>query len=102
MGDKKANPAAEKDFKVIFIEGTANHEQGNYDEAIEKYDQVIKLNPQFVDAYQNKGLALIELNRAKEAILAFDQALKLKGNDPDIYINKGNAYRELNSQAEAI
>ena len=62
----------DRDYKPLFIEATGNYEHGNYEEAAKLYDQVLKLKPDYVDAYQNKGLALIECNRLDDAIFCFN------------------------------
>ena len=37
--------------------GNAYRDKGQYDRAIEDYDQAIRLNPNYAEAYNNRGLA---------------------------------------------
>jgi len=50
-----------------------------YAEAINSFDEALKINPQFAEAWYNKGKALVSLNgvREAEALKAFDEALKI-------------------------
>ncbi len=41
-----------------------------YEEAIEAYEKAIEINPQYTDAWYNKGFCLSELKRYEEAIEA--------------------------------
>ena len=49
----------------------------NIKKLIKCYDQVIEMNPQCLDAYDNKGIALFKDGRNNEAIGAFDNAIKI-------------------------
>ena len=52
-------------------------------EAIEYYDKALAIDPDYVNALANKGLALYNLERHLEAIEYYDKALAI---DPD-YVN---------------
>jgi tetratricopeptide (TPR) repeat protein len=49
----------------------------SYQEALESYEQAIRLDPKYIDAYNGKGNALSALNRKKEAQKAYQQAARL-------------------------
>ncbi len=51
---------------------------GKYDEAIKAYDQAISINPQYANAWNNKGVALQALGRTSEADAAFAKAEELE------------------------
>jgi tetratricopeptide (TPR) repeat protein len=71
-------------------------------QAIAAYDRAISLKPDYADAYNNKGVALDELNRNEEAIAAYDRAISLKPDYANAYCNKGIALNALNRKEEAI
>lgn len=62
-------------------QGNALYRQGNYDEAIKAYDEVIKLDPTDADAWCNKGTALYHLGKYDEAIIALDESIRLNPNE---------------------
>ena len=55
--------------------------QGQLEEAIATYQQVIKINPDFYQAYINLGEILSEQGIVDEAISCYRRALELKPND---------------------
>jgi tetratricopeptide (TPR) repeat protein len=60
-----------------YIKGDALASQGKYDEAVQAYDQAIKLNPSYDNAWYNKGVALKALGRTNESNAAFARAKNL-------------------------
>lgn len=44
------------------------------------YNEAIRLNPQYVEAYNNKGHSYFLLNQNEIAMEMFDQALRLNEN----------------------
>ena len=57
--------------------GLALYEQGKYEEALERLEEALTLNPDLGEAWQNKGLVLEKLDRQKEAEEAFQRARAL-------------------------
>jgi len=47
---------------------------GRFEQAISAYDNATKIDPQYSDAWNNKGVALKALNRNSEADEAFAKA----------------------------
>ncbi|MDF0589688.1 tetratricopeptide repeat protein [Candidatus Methanocrinis natronophilus] len=82
--------------------GVALYNLGEYDEAVQAYDEAIRLDPEFAIAWNNKGLALRNLGEYDEAVQAYDEAIRL---DPEFAIawnNKGLALYNLGEYAEAV
>ena len=80
--------------------GSAYAKLGQFQEAINDFDQAIKLDPTPL-RYNNRGLAHGQFGQFQEALNDFDQAIKL---DPTSsrYNNRGMAYGELGQVQEAI
>ena len=58
---------------------------GKYQEAIEHFDKAIELDPNYVDAWYNKGVVLDNLGEHEEAIECYDKALELDPNNADAW-----------------
>lgn len=61
----------------------------------------IKINPNYADAWNNKGVSLGKLGKYKEAIESYDMAIKIDPNFAHAWNNKGNALRVLGEQQDA-
>jgi tetratricopeptide (TPR) repeat protein len=77
------------------------YELWRYEEAMEMYDEVLKLNPNNSDGYLNKWNVLYEW-KYKEAIEMYNKALELNPNYSFAYNNKWNVLCELWKYKEAI
>jgi tetratricopeptide (TPR) repeat protein len=80
-----------------------------YDEALTALDQSIEINPNFAEAFYNRGLTHYCMNDMDLAIEDFDRSLQLGFDDVLLYRNRGNAYarkgdveRALSDYAQAI
>ena len=75
-----ASSTNENTASAWISKGDSLNLQDKYDEAILAYDRAIELDPQNVDAWYDKGLALSALGRTTEATEAFARAAKAQGN----------------------
>ncbi|MDD4653697.1 MAG: tetratricopeptide repeat protein, partial [Methanothrix sp.] len=82
--------------------GMAQYEQGEYEKAIQAYDEAIRLNPQYALAWHAKGNALFLLGRLDEAIKAYEGAIEIDENDTKAWHNKGLALDSLGKHEEAV
>ena len=76
--------------------------EGRFQEAITKFDEAIRLNPEFFAAYYNRGEAYIILAQYQRAIQDFDEAIRLNPEHIDSYQNRGVAYVILAQYQRAI
>ena len=53
------------------------------EEAIAQYREAIRIKPDFVDVYNNWGIALLKEGKTQEAITRFEKALELKPDYAD-------------------
>lgn len=75
--------------------GTVYSYQGDYKNAIDTYNEAIKLNPGFVEAWIDKGYALISNGRPEDAVDAFDKAIKIDPKNSRAWSGKGYAYEKM-------
>ena len=52
--------------------------RGDYEKAIAENDKVIELEPEYADAYLNKGNAFYRMERFKEAIECYKKGLNCR------------------------
>lgn len=71
-------------------------------EALAAFEQVIKLNPNSIEAYFRKGVALNALKRHEEALTAFEQVIKLHPFFADAHYCKGDTLSYLERDEEAL
>ena len=65
-------------------------------------DEVIRLMPDFAEAYNIRGNAKAVLNRNEDAIADYDEAIRLKSDYANAYYNRGTAKDELGQHEDAI
>ena len=76
--------------------------QWQYQSAIQDYNKAIRLNPQYVKAYNNRGIAYYKLKEPLLAIRDFDKAVGLEPDFAEAYFNRGNAHTKLGQYQVAI
>ncbi|HXW64805.1 MAG TPA: tetratricopeptide repeat protein [Burkholderiaceae bacterium] len=75
---------------------------GRMSEAIEQFEQALKIKPDFAEAHNNLGIAFRETGRMSEAIEQFEQALKIKPNYALAHNNLGIALGRTGRMSEAV
>jgi len=75
--------------------GVAYRHKGQYDLALEDYEQAIRLNPSNANAYNNRGIVYRIKGEYARAIADYDEAIWLKNGDyPAAYYNRALAYAD--------
>ena len=72
------------------------------DEAMFHYQEAIRLEPNYADAYYNRGNLLLAKGQIDGAIDDWEKTLQLKPNDADAHTCLGNALLRKGSLSEAI
>ena len=74
----------------------------HYKAAIADYNVAIRLDPDFIYAYGNRGLAKYSLKQYEAAIADFNTVIRLKPNYAPAYDNRGLSYLYLSQYKAAI
>ena len=78
------------------------HSKGLYDLEIECYNKALKIEPDNPRVLNNKGVALIALERYEEAVNCLEQATKLNPNLEDPWYNLGRAVQGMGEFKRAV
>jgi tetratricopeptide (TPR) repeat protein len=71
-------------------------------EALASYNRAIALDPDFVEAHNNRGNTLRALRRPAEALASFERALAIRPDYVEAFCNRGNALIALGRIDEAL
>ena len=78
---------AQSQVEVVFDEGNALYNQGNYTEAIEKYTSIIDNGSESAELYYNLGNAYYKINDIANSIFYFEKSLLLDPNNNETVNN---------------
>ncbi|MEH2086376.1 tetratricopeptide repeat protein [Nostoc sp.] len=88
--------------QTLYQKGENKYEEGNYEGAIEDFNQAIKLDPQNALAYNRRGDAYYRLGDYEQAQADSSQAIVLNSQDANAYFDRGFAFSALGKYKEAI
>jgi Tfp pilus assembly protein PilF len=80
----------------------AAQELGKVPEAIEHYQQALRIDPDYAEAHHNLGGALLRVGKPKEAIGHFQEAVRTKPDYADAHYNLAVALEKMGRLTEAI
>ncbi len=84
-------------YKTCFSSGSARAE-----DVIAACGLIVAKNPRAAEAYYNRGVASLRLNRLDEALADFNKSIELNPKDPDAWTNRGLVYYRLGRTQEAL
>ena len=73
-----------------------------YDLAVKKFDEAIKLDSNYADAYQGRAIAYTYKNENKLAIENFSDAIEMSQYNAKFYLSRGNVYAKIGKYESAI
>ncbi len=86
----------------FFHQGVAALKAGQPGQAIDKFTQALKADPDLVEAYINRGIAHLRLDHFREAVKDFDQALELAPDSAEALYNRGLAFSRQGLYGSAL
>jgi len=69
--------------------GVAYSENGQYDLAIDEFNNALKIDPLSYSTYNGRGIAFAKEGKYEAAIADFTRALEINQNDAPSYYNRG-------------
>ena len=95
-----------RDPQAWYYLGRTKYSSGQFREAIEAFEQCLKLEPRNVEAENNVGLSYEGLQRPDEAIQAFENAIAWQtespAKDPEPFIELAHLYLNENQPEKAV
>ena len=88
-------------FLLNFL-GITYNELNKYDEAIKCFNDLLKIDKNFADAYFNLGIIYKKIKEEKKSILNYNKCIKINPKKFEAYNNLGNIYRERQEIKNAI
>ena len=79
-----------------------NNKRNDLETVIDAYNEAIRLKPDYVEAYNNRGTVKSDLGQHKEAIADYDEAIRQIPNFLEAYYNRGNSKKDIGRHEEAI
>ena len=86
----------------VFILAVKNHQQNKTDVAQKLYNQVLKINPNHVDAHNNLGVIFKNLGENQKAIECYEKAIAINPNYSNAHNNLGVILKKLGENQKAI
>ena len=82
--------------------GNIFKEKGQIYEAVNQYQEAIRLNPDYAGAYYNRGIAYSKLGQYQLAIESYNEAVRRTPDNAFYYNNRGSAYYKLGQYQHAF
>jgi protein O-mannosyl-transferase len=89
-------------FVIHYDLGVVLFGKGRRDEAMEQFQETVRLAPAYADAHVNLGVVLLNQGRNADAIQEFQEAIRLRPNDANAHFNLGVAFFNEAEVDEAI
>ncbi len=87
--------------RLALLEAQALNDLARADEALERVNEALHLQPELPEARYERGVALFNLCRFEEAAAAFKAVLRLSPNDPYAHYHLGLIYERDGREEEA-
>jgi protein O-GlcNAc transferase len=99
---EQAVAAVADEPRYQFVLGQSLQALRRWDRAIDAYELALKLQPDFLDAWNNVGICRQLRGQLPQAAMAYRQALLLESRNAGVMANLGTVLREMGELTEAV
>ena len=85
-----------------FARGKSKDILGDFNGALSDNNKAIEINPQYANAYSNRGIVYAKIGKYDNAIADFNKVIELKPKYAEVYANRGNVYSKIGNYDSAI
>ena len=85
----------------VFSQAVKNHQEGKTDIALKLYNQVLKIEPNHSQSYNNIGVIFQNQINHEKAKDCYEKAIEIKPDYEDAHNNLGNIFKELGENQKA-
>ena len=82
-------------FQVLLNMAVEEDIHGNYDKALEYYDELLLIEPAIYELHFNRGTVLAKKGDIKEADKSYKEALRIDSTDGELYYNLYLLYKSI-------
>ncbi len=104
-GDKAAKTDKtdkNKDADAAYRRAQVAFESGDFDKAIKLFDEVVRLDPTYVQAYVSRGMAWNEKTEPENALKDFNEAIRVDPRFAPAFFNRGMIWSAKNDFDKAV
>lgn len=91
-----------QDANTLNLRGTAYGQIGDYKNAMADFNAALKIKPDFPQAYANRALVFVRIEKLPRAIADYDRAIEINPDYAAAYVGRGDVHRLLNNHRKAI
>ncbi|MDY9922535.1 tetratricopeptide repeat protein [Methanobacterium sp.] len=91
-----------KEAEMFYKQAMSFLEQGKLDKSIEFFDSALKIDKDYISAWNDKGVALMELGKYPEALQCFEEVIRLEPGDNMAWYNRGYVLLIMEEYQEAV
>ena len=102
LGKMQPSQTSNAGAKSHLKAGNVFVDQEQFMQAAAEYQEAIRLDPEYAEAYNNFGISLAEQGEMADAVKAFRQAVRIDPEDAESQSNLGNALLQLGLTMEAV
>jgi len=93
---------ASKEAEMFYKQAISFLNQGKVDKSIEFFDSALNIDNDYVSAWNDKGIAFMELENYQEARECFEEVIRLEPGDNMAWYNRGYVLLLLEEYQEAV